>query len=621
MLLRFSSLLLLSSAVNVLSTTVTDIQGPAYLSPLVGQTVNVTALVTAKSTTGFYIAGTPGDDIRVSNGLFVFSSSATVLAKVTVGDEISFTGKVAEFRSSTSPNNLFSTELTSPTNIVVLSSNNTLTPVVLGVDRSPPTQQLSALDVGPDGFLAVPNNSSLISTVNATLQPDKYGMDFWESLEGQLVTVPSPVAIDFQNSFGEFWALGSWPATGRNSRGGLTITFGPDDIPDANPEVIFIGSPLDGTKNPQVAVGVGLTDITGVITYQFGFFYVLPVTAPTIISTPSAIIPPTTIVANSLDTCELTFGDYNVENMAPTSAHVPTVGAHIAQHLLTPDIMFIQEIQDNSGPTDNGVVSANVTLTALVTAIARASNVTYEFVDIDPVDGEDGGQPGGNIRQAYLQVVQYRPEKLTLASGIPAGGSLDAVGVAKTTTSRKPLLTFNPGRIDPTNAAWNASRKPLVAQWLTSGGQTLFTINLHLTSKGGSSSTQGDARTPVNLPVVQRTNQVVAVSTFVEDILAIDPNANIIVAGDCNEYIQTRSVFASLTSVMHEIDEVAGVDPVERYTYVFDQNTEQLDHAFISPALAGRQAEVEHIHVNNWSPSLAVRVSDHDPTVGKVRLC
>lgn len=91
-----------------------------------------------------------------------------------------------------------------------------------------------------------------------------------------------------------------------------------------------------------------------------------------------------------------------VENMAPTSAHLPAVAAHIATHLLLPDIMFLQEIQDNSGPTDDGTVSANVTLSTLVAAIETVSNFTYEFIEIAPEDDQDGGQPGGNIRVAYL---------------------------------------------------------------------------------------------------------------------------------------------------------------------------------------------------------------------------
>lgn len=83
-----------------------------------------------------------------------------MLAKVSVGDSVSLSGVVSEFRSD--PNDLFGTEIDSPTDIVILSSNNTVTPVILGVDRSPPTQDLSALDVGPDGILSVPNNISRI---------------------------------------------------------------------------------------------------------------------------------------------------------------------------------------------------------------------------------------------------------------------------------------------------------------------------------------------------------------------------------------------------------------------------------------------------------------------------
>lgn len=118
-----------------------------------------------------------------------------------------------------------------------------------------------------------------------------------------------------------------------------------------------------------------------------------------------------------------------VENMAPTSSHISTIAGHIASLLNAPDIMFLQEIQDNSGPTDDGTVSANVTLTMLVDAIANATDnrVRYNFTEIPPVDGEDGGQPGGNIRVAYL----YRGDKLKLAGNATAGGPLDATSVVR----------------------------------------------------------------------------------------------------------------------------------------------------------------------------------------------
>ncbi len=59
---------------------------------------------------------------------------------------------------------------------------------------------------------------------------------------------------------------------------------------------------------------------------------------------------------------------------------------------------------------------------------------------------------------------------------------------------------------------------------------------------------------------------------------------------------------------MTELDEAVGVDPVERYTYVFDQNSEALDHVFISSALSKREKAVQHIHVR-----LETRCSGYEP--------
>ncbi len=90
--------------------------------------------------------------------------------------------------------------------------------------------------------------------------------------------------------------------------------------------------------------------------------------------------------------------------MAPTSGHIPDIASHIVSLMKTPDLLFLQEIQDNSGKTDDGTVAANVTLATLIGAIESISGVRYNFTQIDPVDGQDGGIPGGNIRPVYLYV-------------------------------------------------------------------------------------------------------------------------------------------------------------------------------------------------------------------------
>ncbi|EKM51889.1 uncharacterized protein PHACADRAFT_177296 [Phanerochaete carnosa HHB-10118-sp] len=562
------------------SATIADIQGPAFRSPLEGQTVqNVTGIVTAKSSSGFYVQSKPVQDVRVSTGLFVFSESSKVLNAVQVGDEISLSGTVSDFRSSSDPTFLESTEFESPTNITILSSNNTVTPLVLGVDRSPPTQDLSALDVGLDGFLTVPNNQSLVDVVNATMQPAKFSVDFWSSLEGQLVTVPKPISIGFENSFGEFWVRGAWEATSVNSRGGLTLSFGPNGIPDGGPESVIIGQPLDGTINPNMSVGKTINDVTGVVQYQFGFYYILPFTAPTVLSVPDPTVPATTLQFIA-DGCTVTLGDYNVDNIGPDSAHLPAAASDIATHLRTPDIMLMQEIQDNSGETDDGTVDANVTLNNLSAAIASQSNVKYNFTEVIPINGQDGGEHGGNIRPAYL----FNPKRVSLVS--------------------------------------DSSRKPIVAAWETTSGARFFTINLHNAAKvSGGSSDQGDPRPPLNGAVEQRIAQVKVIANFVQELLSMEPSASVIVGGDFNEFVQTRTAYAPFDNLLFEVDEVADIPPVERYTYVFDNLQEQLDHVFVSSAVALRKVEVEHVHVNSWAPDVNTRTSDHDPSVTRVRVC
>ena len=176
---------------------------------------------------GFFLQDDPSDDPRVSSGLFVFSSSSRVLNSVAVGDKISLSGVIEEFKPSAHPEYITATELDSPRNIEILSTNNVVTPIRLGPNLSPPTQQWTSLDlVGPDGWLSQPNDQALLDTVNPTLQPGQFGIDFWRSLDGMVVTIPSPTALDFPNKFGEFWVYGDWPVTGLNSRGGLTMTFG-----------------------------------------------------------------------------------------------------------------------------------------------------------------------------------------------------------------------------------------------------------------------------------------------------------------------------------------------------------------------------------------------------------
>ncbi|KIJ59068.1 hypothetical protein HYDPIDRAFT_33575 [Hydnomerulius pinastri MD-312] len=615
-MLPFLGLLLaLSSLASC--TTIAEIQGSSFSSPYAGKKVTgVSGIVTAKSPSGFWISSASSTKGAASSGLSVYTTTESVLSQVKVGDSISLGGTITSYRSSKSPNDLFVTQIEDPAGITVHSSSNKVEPVVLGKDRSPPTGQLSALDQGADGFLSVPNNGSLVERSNAALQPDKYGLDFWQSLSGMLVTIPSPVGVDFSDRYGNFWVRGDWSVTGQNSRGGLSMIRGSDGLPTPHPDEIVIGKPLDGSKNPKVAIGTTLSDISGIVQYEYGYFTILPLTASSVKGVPSATVPASTIKSSN-DACTVSLGDYNVENMSPTSDHMGAVATHIAKFLNSPDLVFVQEIQDASGDADDGTVDANVTLSNLVAALSNAgSPFKYAFADINPINDQDGGKKGGNIRQAYL----YNPSKLSLVGNSPVGGSSDATKVVKDNAGQL-SLSYNPGRIDPSNSAWKSSRKPLAAAWKTTSGARFFTVNLQLVAKLDSSSIWGDARPPINAWVDERTKQVEIVSSFVKSILDADPNASIVVGGDCNEFTFTTSVFESLTDQLTEADEAANIAPEERYTYVYEGISQQLDHLFVSKAIVGRKVNVEHVHVNTWASSVDTRASDHDPTVMQMKVC
>jgi len=66
---------------------------------------------------------------------------------------------------------------------------------------------------------------------------------------------------------------------------------------------------------------------------------------------------------------------------------------------------------------------------------------------------------------------------------------------------------------------------------------------------------------------------------FVSSILAFDEDADIVIAGDFNELVQTRSVFAPFNKILTDIDESSEVAVVERYTSIFDQNCQLLVRA------------------------------------------
>ncbi|WP_414588944.1 endonuclease/exonuclease/phosphatase family protein [Scytonema sp. PCC 10023] len=571
-----------------------DIQGAAHISPLNGQTVsNVPGIVTATRSNGFYLQDpNPDNDEKTSEGIFVFTSSAPTVA---VGDSVTVSGTVSEFRpgGSGGTNNLTTTQISS-SSIVTLSSGNALpTATILGNGgRAIPTEVIS-------------NDAANGNVENAAtlFDPAQDGIDFYESVEGMLVQVNNAVAVGPTSDNGEIPVLADNGANAsvRTARGGIVIQPG-----DFNPERIIIDDAII-TSEPQVNVGDSFNGATvGVIDYSFGNFKLLN-TQPLPSVTSGGLQREVTNLTPSAN--QLTVATFNVENLDPGDAATKfnNLASRIVNNLKSPDIINLEEIQDNNGPTNDSVVDASLTFQTLINAIASAGGPTYEFRQINPVDDTNGGEPGGNIRVGFL----FNPGRVQFVDR-PGGTSTSATTVNNVGGAPEP--SFSPGLIDPTNSAFNNSRKPLVGEFIFNG-QTVFVVGNHFNSKGGDQPLFGANQPPTLTSETQRNQQATLVKDFVQSILAIDPNANVVVAGDLNDFEFSNPVnnleSAGLTTLIETLPQN------ERYSYVFDGNSQTLDHILVSSNLLSKLDGFDAVHINS---EFAVQDSDHDPVLARFNL-
>jgi hypothetical protein len=567
-----------------------DLQAAAHLSPLAGRMVSgLAGIVTAELGNGFYMQDpTPDATEATSEAIFVFTSSTPA---VDIGDDVRVRGRVAEFRpGGAASTNLTTTEITSPT-ITLLSSGNAL----------PATTVLGAGGRIPPSMVIEDDATGSVET-SGVFDPTQDGIDFYESLEAMRVQVNEPRAVGPRNQFGEIPVVGDGSANAGidTVRGGVVIS-----ADDFNPERIFLDDTILATPVVNVADGF-TTPAVGVLDYSFGNFK-LYVTSP-LTRVDGGLEREVTRLPRDQ---EIVVGTYNVENLDPGDG--PAAFARhadlIVNNLRSPDLIAIEEVQDNDGATDSGTTDASASWTMLVAAIQAAGGPAYEFRQIDPEDNEDGGQPGGNIRVGFL----FRTDRGLVFVDRPGGGSTTPTTVIAHPSG--PRLSFSPGRVDPQDPAWEATRKPLAGEFRMHG-KKVFVIANHFSSKGGDEPLFGRFQPPARPTEVARHAQAQSVNDFVDEILAADPGANVIVLGDINdfEFSETVGILEGgvLTTLMDTLPKT------ERYSYVFEGNSQVLDQILVSGNLLDRfPIEYDPVHVNS---EFADQASDHDPQVARLDL-
>ncbi|MED3575019.1 DUF6359 domain-containing protein [Cytobacillus praedii] len=557
-----------------------DIQGAGHYSPYADQIVaGIEGIVTyVVDGSNFYMQdGQPDDDPNTSEGILVYKKSHNVK----VGDAVKASGQVKEWvlegYAEKLQTDLPVTEINA-TNIQVIKSNQELpAPVVIGADRMPPLEVIDN-----DRF--------------SSFDPEEDGIDFFESVEGMLVQVKNPKVVAPQK-YGEIIVVPENIPTNTKA-GGLRITetdFNPERMTiDINDQsfVAKMGDRFNGS-------------IQGIVSYGYSNYKIL---------SDKATLPPLMPSANERETTailpedeKLTIASYNVENFSTKTddSKVTRLAEAIVTNMKQPDIIGLTEVQDNDGPTDSGTTDASQSAAKLIAKIVSLGGPAYIYTDIAPVDKLDGGQPGGNIRVGFL----YNPERVSLMDGIK-GSPTEAVGF------ENGKLTLNPGRIDPANSAFISSRKPLAAQFEFKGENVIVVAN-HFNSKGGDLPLFGKTQPPVLSSEKQRMEISAVVNNFVNDIQSKDPNANIVLLGDFNDFEFSNPLKAlkgqALTNMIEK------VPAEERYTYNYQGNAQVLDHILVSNNLAA-STQVDIIHINSGFMEEHGRASDHDPVLIQTNL-
>src|SRR5207247_2315416 len=154
-------------------------------------------------------------------------------------------------------------------------------------------------------------------------------------------------AVGPTNAFGETPVVGDDGAnTGlRTARGGVVVR--PNDF---NPERIVLDDVIVGSV-PSVNVGDHYAGASvGVLDYNFGNFMLELTAAPAVVH--DGVTPETTTAPG---TSQLAIGTFNVENLDPNDppAKFARLAALIVNNLAAPDVLTVEEVQDDNGPTDN----------------------------------------------------------------------------------------------------------------------------------------------------------------------------------------------------------------------------------------------------------------------------
>ncbi|HOY22301.1 MAG TPA: ExeM/NucH family extracellular endonuclease, partial [Cellvibrio sp.] len=568
------------------STRISAIQGSGSASPLVGNSLSVEAVVVASFQSANQIGGfflqepdnLADSDPATSEGIYVASTTP-----VAVGDKVRVSGTVAE---------TFNLTQITPTSVTVCASSQSL-PALTGIGL--PFGSATELEAVEGMLVSAPQTL----TVNETFGLGRYGQVLLA--DGRLAQ-PTNIA-----------APGA-AANAQQTQNNLNKLMLDDASNLQNPDpVIFPAPGLSATNT--LRSGDTVTGLTGVMTYDFGQYRLLPTVTPAFVkSNPRPATPKVAANAN------LKVASFNVLNFFngnglgggfPTSrgADTPTEFARQKAKIvsalagLNADVIGLLEIENDG--YDN--YSAIAELTAALNAATGSTQWAYINPNLSKI-GTDEIAVG----------IIYRKDRAT------------AIGQAAILDS-----TVEPLFIDTKN------RPTLAQSFRAIQGRGVITLAInHLKSKGSDCLDLGDADTGDGQGNcnITRTHAAQALVSWLSRKPTGVNDGDFLIIGDLNAYAKEDPI-TTITSAGYT-DLIQKFGGAGAYSYVFDGQAGYLDHGLASKSLSPQVLEAADWHINadepisldyntefksasqitNFYASNAYRSSDHDPLVVSLKL-
>ncbi|WP_394121329.1 DUF6359 domain-containing protein [Planococcus donghaensis] len=558
-----------------------DIQSGSHYSDYQDVVVNeITGVITHFYNGANFVIQDPNGDGDWTTSEAIIVNKASANNSFQVGDVVTVAGTVEEHfykgYSDMRDNDLPVTRIRS-TDVVKDGTAELPEALVIGEDVYPPTQ-----NIDDDGL--------------TQFNPKEDGIDFWESLELMRVSVADAQIVGPQN-YGEVFVV-SKKATNNefHKQGGILLA---ED--DYNPERITVTT---GENTVAKAGDTFAENPVGVLGYGFGNYQIWTEEGELPAIVDGGTTPEETWIENKED--ELTVAAYNVENFSADPSHTSDAKAQriaesFVNDLNSPDVIVMVEVQDSDGPIASNNSDATASYERLINDIETAGGPTYAWTDIAPEYNQDGGQPDGNIRVGYL----YNPERVTLSEGTKGTATEDNSWVDGE-------LALNPGRVQP--IPMPNTRKPIAAQFEFQGEQVVV-IGAHLNSKGGDQPLFGQNQPPFLGSVEERIELATAINGFIQEGLEQNPDLNVIVAGDMNDFEFTPAMDALKGDIL--TNKVEDVPLEDRFSYYYQGNSQVLDHLLVTNNLADR-TELDMVHINAMFMEEHGRASDHDPLLAQI---